>query len=262
VPELIDASVGLLRQHYLELVTANALFTIPMLLFSLTSVFYMSDLTPGSGVLTPASPGSLSGFFVIGALVAVISLALSTIAQATTVVIVSDNYLGTQVTIGNAVRRALERFWTVLGAGLLQGLAVFLGVICFIIPGFFCIAWYFAVVNVVMVEGKGASDALRRSHELARGSVGRILGTLFLTGLVLAIVEGLIQAVIGALIGFGHPNPAINNIVGTVVNVLCFPFFTVMSTLLYYDLRIRKEGLDLQLMAKELGTPVPPPASA
>jgi len=34
-----------------------------------------------------------------------------------------------------------------------------------------------------------------------------------------------------------------------------------VSTLLYYDLRIRKEGFDLQMMSKELGAAAPLPAA-
>jgi hypothetical protein len=37
---------------------------------------------------------------------------------------------------------------------------------------------------------------------------------------------------------------------------------TVVSTMLYYDLRIRKEGFDLEIMARELGNaPAPLPAT-
>ena len=39
-----------------------------------------------------------------------------------------------------------------------------------------------------------------------------------------------------------------------------YPLLTVVSTMLYYDLRIRKEGFDLEIMSRELGgsaTPVP-----
>ena len=41
-----------------------------------------------------------------------------------------------------------------------------------------------------------------------------------------------------------------------------YPLLAVVSTLLYYDLRIRKEGFDLEIMSRELGgVPAPLPAA-
>jgi len=255
MPELIDAAVSLMRQHYLELVTANALGTVPVLVLSFVFASRMGTFTPGT---VPALP---TGFFVYVTAMFFGALVLGGMANAATVVIVSDNYLGHEVAIASAIARALSRLGAVVGAGLLQGILIGLGFLL-IVPGFFCIAWFFAAVNVVMVEGKGPSEALGRSRALAKGSVGRILGTLLVCGIIIAIVQGVIKAAIGLLIVSAHPTDAINALIGNVINMFLFPFFTVMTTLLYYDLRIRKEGFDLDLMAKELTAAVPPPAPA
>ena len=39
-----------------------------------------------------------------------------------------------------------------------------------------------------------------------------------------------------------------------------YPLLAVVSTLVYYDLRIRKEGFDLEIMSRELGA-APAPAA-
>ena len=36
------------------------------------------------------------------------------------------------------------------------------------------------------------------------------------------------------------------------MNVLTVPLYSIVAILLYYDLRIRKEGFDLELLASEL----------
>ncbi len=46
-------------------------------------------------------------------------------------------------------------------------------------------------------------------------------------------------------------------IADNLARIVIYPFFTVVTTVLYFDLRIRKEGLDLELMAKELGVALP-----
>jgi hypothetical protein len=51
---------------------------------------------------------------------------------------------------------------------------------------------------------------------------------------------------------FIHAGTALTTLGGNLASLLIYPFFTVVITLLYYDLRIRKEGFDLEIMATEL----------
>ena len=258
--EIIDAAVSLLRQHYVELVTATALFTVPLFIANLV-IGSQTGVQPGIGT-TPFTvapqaatlPARLLPWFFLAMLVAFV---LGPLASATTVVIVSDNYLGREVTIAGALARAVSRFWAVFFTGFLQGVLIGLGFIAFIIPGFFCIAWFFSAVNIVMVEGKGPTEALARGRFLAKDSVGRILGTLFLCGLVVAVVTALVNAILFTLVAAVHAGPQVALVISSLVRIAIYPFFTVVATVLYFDLRIRKEGLDLELMAKELGVAVP-----
>ena len=251
VTELIDASVQLMRRHYLELVTTAAIFTIPLIVLRL----FVNPSSVGFQQVTASQVETLGLF-------SLLSFVLSSMSGATAVVIVSDSYLGRDVTISAAIQRVVGRFGSVLLAGLLNGILVGFGFILFIIPGFIAFAWFFAAENAVMIEGKSGVAALGRSRELARGSVGRILGTLFLTLLIVFIIEGVIAALLSAGFASMRGNSAPAAVVSSIVGIFVFPFFSVLVTLLYYDLRIRKEGFDLELMAKELGSPAPAPASA
>jgi hypothetical protein len=253
--ELIDAAVQLLRQHYVELVAVTALFMIPVIIARL--VFVPDQmLTPGQ----MPSASALRGF----GLLYPISFIFSSVSTAATVVIVSDSYLGRDVTIEAAVSRVLARFWTVLGAAFLEGLIIVFGFVLLIVPGIIFACWLFATMNVVMVEDKSAFDALARSRSLARGSVGKILGVLLLSILMVWLIQFLIGVVLGLLFAGLRPgNPSMaGQLVGYAVAILLYPFVQVVITLLYYDLRIRKEGFDLELMAKELGFAAPARATA
>jgi hypothetical protein len=245
VPELIDAAVQLLRQHYLELVTTTAVFLIPSIVLRLFVPTVQPCQLPASGQIMPLF------------LVAVVSFVLGSMSTAAIVVIVSDSYLGRDVSIGTAVSQVLGRIGAVLGATLLAGLAIGLGFVVFVIPGFFCIAWFFAATNVVMVEGKGPMEALSRSRSLAKGSVGRILGTLLLAGIIVVVFQFIVGLILGLVLPSVRTNSGLTVVITSVVSIFVYPFFTVLITLLYYDLRIRKEGFDLELMAKELGAPAP-----
>jgi hypothetical protein len=240
------------------LLAANALFTVPWLLVSVMTARenpYFSAFagrSVGSPVITDAG-APFAGLGNMFALFFLVFLVCWPLASATTVVIVSDNYLGREVTIATALSRAVSRFWAVLIAGVLSSILTFLGFVLFIIPGFFCMAWFYATANIVMVEGKNPVDALSRGQFLAKGSVGRILGTLILAAILVWIVNLVISAVLLTLIRFLHVSPAVTSGVGNLASILVYPFITVVSTVLYFDQRVRREGLDLELMAKELG---------
>jgi hypothetical protein len=238
--ELIDAAVQLLRQHYMEIVTASAIFLIPAFILRL----FLPDMRPGR--LPSGDQGLL---FFLGILLTGI---FSTVSTAAVVVVISDSYLGREISIMSAVQRVIGRFWSVFGAALLQSIIVGAGLVLFIIPGFVFLAWFFAGTVVVVVEGKTAWAALMRSRQLAAGSVGRILGVLFLTGVILATIEIIVLFLLGIAGLFIHASTALTTLGGNLASLLIYPFFTVVITLLYYDLRIRKEGFDLEVMATEL----------
>lgn len=257
VTEIIDASVSLLRQHYLELVTATALFTIPWLIIQLLqrNALAANFQTAPTALFAARPSGSLLLAILVSALI------LGPLASATTVVIVADNYLGREVTIANALARAFSRIVPVAITGILQGIAIAIGFVLLFIPGFFCIAWFFSAVNVIMVEGKGPTDAMGRARFLAKGSVGRILGALFLSFLLVWVVSLVIQFALTGILSAVHVGAGLATVIGQLGSVFVYPLVTVVTTVLYFDLRIRKEGLDLELMAKELGVssgnPVP-----
>ena len=47
----------------------------------------------------------------------------------------------------------------------------------------------------------------------------------------------------------------INTVVGAILNIIVMPFGLIAYTLMYYDLRIRKEGFDLEQQTTLLGLP-------
>jgi hypothetical protein len=59
------------------------------------------------------------------------------------------------------------------------------------------------------------------------------------------------------LAGGDDPNVVVfiagSTITGTISTVLTTPFLVAMLVVIYIDLRVRKEGLDLQLMAQRVG---------
>ena len=120
------------------------------------------------------------------------------------------------------------------------------------------VARYYVVGPSIMIEGVGLMASLRRSRSLSAGHMKRIVGMLFLIAIVGVVVYGTIYGVTQAL-------TKDRNVLNAVFGVLAIPLYPLvvsLMTLLYYDLRIRKEGYDIELMAQQIGDGGSPDAGA
>jgi hypothetical protein len=118
-------------------------------------------------------------------------------------------------------------------------------------------------VSVVVLENAGAAAGLRRSWRLVRGSWWRVFGIFLLallivgaTAVILEIPFTIAAKVAGGagdfygLVGAGTVAGLIVAAVGSIVaSAVTRPISAGISVLLYLDLRMRKEGLDLALQA-------------
>lgn len=121
----------------------------------------------------------------------------------------------------------------------------------------------FSVASPAMVlENLGVFAAIGRSWSLTRGNFWRLLGINILTTIITSMVAGIFGGIASALsvifvvAGSSSPEDAITSIntayiltmvVSTIAQLLILPFTSSVNALLYIDLRMRKEGLDVEL---------------
>jgi hypothetical protein len=231
--EILDAAFQFMRAEYSALVLGTGILLVPTIL--------LEALFPSLAFL----------WTIIGRLM---YLAASSIP----VVMVTDYYVGRPVDVGGAIRTVMRRFWSIWGAAFMSGLITLFGLVLLIVPGVIAFARLFAMPSVVLAEGATASDSYQRSVDLTRDSMGHILATLGVAYLIFWVVGiGMSMAADfgGALIGMP---PAGGAFLAETLMIGLYPFVGVVSALLYIDLRVRKEALDVQLMAAALGeTPAP-----
>ena len=167
---------------------------------------------------------------------------------------VAQHCLGHQIDLGECFERAWRRALPLIVAFIILALALLVSVVLMIIvigiPLFFylLVSLYFYVQSI-MLEGKDAINALERSRQLVRGSWWRIFGigivfVLIAIGLsIAASIPGLIISVVSPLVG---------SIYSTAVQALLLPIIYIGAALVYFDLRVRKEGYTLEAMASEM----------
>ena len=102
------------------------------------------------------------------------------------------------------------------------------------------------------MEGRRNSDALGRSRDLARGYFWHVLLTMLLAWIifmVLAFGATIVLTLVLATVGLPE---RLVELVAWVVMVPLFPMVGVATALLYFDLRIRREGADMFALAEML----------
>jgi Membrane domain of glycerophosphoryl diester phosphodiesterase len=145
------------------------------------------------------------------------------------------------------------------GVAILVGVAGFLAAIPVAI--WLSVRWSIAVPAVVL-ERLGPVAAMRRSWHLVRGSFWRVLGITLLAALVVGVAQAVLGtpfALAGLLGSRGGPPafgiPVGHSLAATIIiaigsiisNAVTRPIGAGVTVLLYTDLRMRKEGLDLTL---------------
>jgi hypothetical protein len=144
----------------------------------------------------------------------------------------------------------------VLGPGM-GGLLVFLGVIGAAWFVIWVMCGYGVTTPIVVLEELDSSfDAFGRSWELTRGARGKVFGTVVITALISQAVPGMVINGIGNIVGIAG-NESLQPVfivLASLVGIVLAPILPCAITLLYYDLRVRREAFDLQVLSEQLGT--------
>jgi hypothetical protein len=93
-----------------------------------------------------------------------------------------------------------------------------------------------------------------------KGDILKGLAVLGVTFIVSYIVQNMVEQPTGGVITAamlkGGQAPTgifvLHTLISATISVLLAPILSIVTILLYYDIRIRKEGLDLELLANEL----------
>jgi hypothetical protein len=154
------------------------------------------------------------------------------------------------------VGAALAGFFTILGT--------FAAMLAIFVYSF----RYSVAVPALVLEPISANEAIRRSVFLVRDNFWRTaLLVVFATVInFAAMVIFQMPFQIGVFMAGPESDAAfwynlVGSVSGAIGGAVTGPLMIVALALLYYDLRIRKEGLDLQIMMASLDQPTPPVAT-
>ena len=185
---------------------------------------------------------------------ALASLLIGIVAGAASIFCLGQVLAGRSVDVMDCYGRALSVLLPLLAATIIVSLALIGSAILMLvligIPLFFyvLVIWFFAV-QAVVIENRSTFDALKRSQELVKGNWWRVFGigvVFILLGIALLIPAIIVSVIVGLI------NAVLANVVLGVAVALVTPVLYIGSTLLYIDLRVRKEGYGLQDLVDDL----------
>lgn len=154
-----------------------------------------------------------------------------------------------------------------IAAGI--ALLLFAALLAFVAMAFLWTRLAFVTPSLIL-ENLGVGQAFARSWRLTGGNVfWRLFGIRLLAAVAIGIIGSLITAplaILGAGLAFtGIPldqmyvwQAVITGISGVIAGAITTPITAGLDALLYVDHRIRREGLDVQLIQTAQGTAAPP----
>jgi hypothetical protein len=264
VGEILDAAIKVYRARFKTLVKTVAIVVAPVEVLALIVQIsapldgFMETDAGGTQSIDPAAViGSVVAFLVVG----VLGWLAAQFATAASLKVVSDSYLGQDTDWRTSLAFARQRLGSLVSLAIIYGLLLILGFLACVVPGvYFLFAWSVAI-PALLIEDKRGLSALRRSRELVQGRwwpvfacivISMILSTVISSGLG-AVFIGITFAADSEFVrAFAS---GLSNVTGAV---LVTPFSAAVTAIVYFDLRVRKEGFDLELLAQSMGTELPP----
>lgn len=179
----------------------------------------------------------LLGWFgaIIAALISFVGVFWVQGALATAVQDVRDGRA--DLSLGETFNRVRPQLASILVAGVLAALGIFLGLVLLIVPGLVLLTWWILIIPVVALERTTAGAAFSRSRELVRGYGWNVFGVIVLTILLLLAFEVVLAIVLSPFADW------LREFLSSVVSgTLTAPFAALVWTLLYFRLRDAKSA--------------------
>jgi hypothetical protein len=274
VGDIFDEGFDLYKRNFVFLLLATAVVVVPL---DILLAFLTPHLMPAVFNLFGLTTSQTDAFWVwtVSSLVKmVLFLPLYVVAIAPVVLSASARYLEQETTLGAALRLCVRRGPALLFAALLAGIVLALGLMLCGVLWLLAATQLLFLLQAMLLEGQGPIRAMRRSGALVGGYGMRVFGCLLLLGLVLFVislgvrlplaylVDGILNLAPGAAALYGGVNgvgtaqqQVVELISSGLAHLFLIPFIVCVITVFYYDLRIRKEGMDIEMLALELSYP-------
>jgi hypothetical protein len=279
--EILDGSFSIFRRHFgLFMRLSLVLICAPAIIFVYVFTRFVTNPLGAANWVQDHILETV-GLGIVGLFV---WITISLLLKAGTIRIISDSYLGTEPSLSAALQFGTGRIVPLLLVAVAKGLlilALYIGIILMMVvvvalgrlfgplgalldlAGGIGAVWFFGYVLcgygltsmiVVLEDLKSSFDAFGRSAELTAGSRRKVFFVWLVIVIFTGIVPWLIVTAFQQLVGSESPLQPFLGVLTVVGGVVLAPILPCGLTLLYYDVRVRREAFDLQILSEQLGT--------
>jgi hypothetical protein len=195
------------------------------------------------GTPTFNGPEDAASFATTRGIAALVSFITQSLVSGAVMYGVVQELRGRTFSVSDSLGIALRRILPIVGVGISTGVLIVLATILLIVPGLILACMYFVAMPVCVAENTGVFKSLSRSRSLTKGYRWQVFGTfilVLLAGLILGAIMGAIFALAGqfALL-----------VATQAAAALIGSFNGVLVSVFYYQLRVAKEGVDIEKIA-------------
>ena len=173
-----------------------------------------------------------------------VEMLLSFVAQAA-VVYGTIRYLqGRRAGFAATVTSGLRKVVPVVFVAVVVGFATALGMFIFLIPGLMIMTAYWVAVPAAVIEDKGIWESLHRSADLTRDCRWKVFGVILVALAAQVVSENVIELALGFDENY-YLSLGLSWFSSSAITALG----AVLSTVTYHELRVVKEGADVDQIA-------------
>ncbi len=283
--EILDRSFAVYRANFWLFIGIGSLSAVVQLIANAIQLVIFHGIVPNQPQVQLHLRYQVLGRQIGGGITGLLVFLISALTQAATVWALSEVYLGRRTTIAASIRAVIGRWLRFLGIGLWQGWSaiwlpllvagpgfflllgparvrsawiggalVFLGMTAAVVFGVIAFLRNSLAVQAAVLEHLNVRAAMRRSKVLAAGAKGRLF-VVYLIAWCLFMVAGILEMPLSLLVVFGAMRgeqhvvaQGVMLLVNFVAHSAVVPVLMIGLSLVYFDQRVRQDGLDLLLM--------------
>lgn len=265
VGEVLDASINMYFRNFALLAKIAAVIAIPLfvIIFLLDQIAFSEP--DGFRDLGIAFVGEyrqrvdFSTFTTIAIIETLVAVIAYLVIVGAAFRAVSELYVGRDTTAGTSLRFASGRVHSLLWIGILLLIGVSLAALALVLPGIWLLVAWSLAAPALLAENLRGSKALGRSFDLVRNNWWRTFGALLVGFIFIALFEVLLglaaEGLTSATEDSKNASLLIVDGLQALTLIITAPLQAAIITVIYYDLRVRKEGFDVQLLTEGLESP-------
>lgn len=269
VLEILDRTFRIYRDNFWRYAGLVAVVTVPLSVFNLiASQTYLSGLENRDLSFAQQQTAFTTYSLAVILLAIIIAVVQAVFVNGTLTYMASENHLGRSVTIAQAFREVRGRFLTLFLALLIFYLVI--GALAFVsaltitclvgILGLGLVIYLGITINAflaptVVLENIGVMAGINRGLGLAKARFWSVFGLVFLIfiiALVLQLAFSVLQQLFSQQVvasASSQGGLVVGTVIETLITIFIAPITPIAFTLMYYDTRVRLEGLDIALAA-------------